>query len=152
MATSNSPTPRWSWDEINRAVEPSWFVLAVEETVTKKGRANNWAKDGLPAKLPGGIYLATGGGVRGGHRGSGGNTNRPALKRLLADVEDGRIDVVVVYKIDRLSRSLSDFAKMVDLFDERGVTFVSVTQQFNTTTSMGHGAADAEHPAVFCPV
>lgn len=68
---------------------------------------------------------------------SGGNTNRPALKRLLADVEDGRIDVVVVYKIDRLSRSLSDFAKMIDLFDERGVTFVSVTQQFNTTTSMG---------------
>lgn len=68
---------------------------------------------------------------------SGGNTNRPSLKRLLADVEDGRIDVVVVYKIDRLSRSLSDFAKIVDLFDERGVTFVSVTQQFNTTTSMG---------------
>ena len=68
---------------------------------------------------------------------SGGNTNRPALKRLLADVEDGRVDVVVVYKIDRLSRSLSDFAKMVDLFDARGVTFVSVTQQFNTTTSMG---------------
>lgn len=68
---------------------------------------------------------------------SGGNTNRPALKRLLADVEESRIDVVVVYKIDRLSRSLSDFAKMVDLFDARGVTFVSVTQQFNTTTSMG---------------
>jgi DNA invertase Pin-like site-specific DNA recombinase len=68
---------------------------------------------------------------------SGGNTNRPALKRLLADIEDGRIDVVVVYKIDRLSRSLSDFAQMVDLFDARGVTFVSVTQQFNTTTSMG---------------
>ena len=68
---------------------------------------------------------------------SGGNTNRPSLKRLLADVEDGRVDVVVVYKIDRLSRSLSDFAKMVDLFDQHGVTFVSVTQQFNTTTSMG---------------
>ena len=68
---------------------------------------------------------------------SGGNTNRPSLKRLLADVEDGRIDVVVVYKIDRLSRSLSDFAKIVDLFDAKGVTFVSVTQQFNTTTSMG---------------
>lgn len=68
---------------------------------------------------------------------SGGNTNRPALKRLLADVEDGRIDVVVVYKIDRLSRSLSDFAKIIDLFDAKGVTFVSVTQQFNTTTSMG---------------
>ena len=68
---------------------------------------------------------------------SGGNINRPALKRLLADVEDGRIDVVVVYKIDRLSRSLGDFAKIVDLFDANGVTFVSVTQQFNTTTSMG---------------
>jgi len=68
---------------------------------------------------------------------SGGNTNRPSLKRMLADVEDGHIDVVVVYKIDRLSRSLSDFAKMVDLFDQHGVTFVSVTQQFNTTTSMG---------------
>lgn len=68
---------------------------------------------------------------------SGGNTNRPSLKRMLEDVEDGRIDVVVVYKIDRLSRSLSDFARIVDLFDARGVTFVSVTQQFNTTTSMG---------------
>ncbi|MEQ1916783.1 MAG: recombinase family protein [Gallionella sp.] len=68
---------------------------------------------------------------------SGGNINRPALKRLLEDVENGKIDVVVVYKIDRLSRSLSDFAKMVDLFDQHGVTFVSVTQQFNTTTSMG---------------
>ena len=68
---------------------------------------------------------------------SGGNMNRPALKRLLADVEAGRIDVVVVYKIDRLSRSLGDFAKIVDLFDAHGVTFVSVTQQFNTTTSMG---------------
>ncbi len=68
---------------------------------------------------------------------SGGNANRPALKRLLADVESGRIDVVVVYKIDRLSRSLSDFAKIVDLFDAHGVTFVSVTQQFNTTSSMG---------------
>ncbi len=68
---------------------------------------------------------------------SGGNINRPALKRLMSDVEAGRIDVIVVYKIDRLSRSLSDFAKLVDLFDEHGVTFVSVTQQFNTTTSMG---------------
>ena len=68
---------------------------------------------------------------------SGGNANRPSLKRLLVDVEEGRVDVVVVYKIDRLSRSLSDFAKIVDLFDANGVTFVSVTQQFNTTTSMG---------------
>ncbi len=68
---------------------------------------------------------------------SGGNMNRPALKRLLADIEEGRVDVVVVYKIDRLSRSLADFARIVDLFDAHGVTFVSVTQQFNTTTSMG---------------
>ncbi len=68
---------------------------------------------------------------------SGGNMNRPALKRLLEDIEAGHVDVVVVYKIDRLSRSLGDFARIVDLFDAHGVTFVSVTQQFNTTTSMG---------------
>jgi site-specific DNA recombinase len=68
---------------------------------------------------------------------SGGTLERPALKRLLADIEAGLIDVVVVYKIDRLSRSLMDFAKLVDVFDRCGVTFVSVTQSFNTTTSMG---------------
>jgi len=68
---------------------------------------------------------------------SGGNTNRPSLKRLLEDVEQGKVDVVVVYKIDRLSRSLVDFAQMVATFEKYGVTFVSVTQQFNTTTSMG---------------
>ncbi|MFN4282398.1 MAG: recombinase family protein [Alphaproteobacteria bacterium] len=68
---------------------------------------------------------------------SGGTLERPALKRLLADIEDSRIDVVVVYKIDRLSRSLMDFAKLVEVFDRNGVTFVSVTQSFNTTTSMG---------------
>ena len=68
---------------------------------------------------------------------SGGNMERPALRRLLADIEGGKVDVVVVYKIDRLSRSLSDFARMVEVFDRRGVSFVSVTQQFNTTTSMG---------------
>jgi len=68
---------------------------------------------------------------------SGGNMERPALRRLLADIEHGKVDVVVVYKIDRLSRSLSDFARMVEVFDRRGVSFVSVTQQFNTTTSMG---------------
>ena len=62
---------------------------------------------------------------------------RPALKRLLADIEDTGIDVVVVYKVDRLTRSLPDFAKMVEIFDARGISFVSVTQQFNTTTSMG---------------
>ncbi len=62
---------------------------------------------------------------------------RPALQRLLADIGDGLIDVVVVYKVDRLTRSLADFAKMVELFDARGVSFVAVTQQFNTTTSMG---------------
>jgi site-specific DNA recombinase len=68
---------------------------------------------------------------------SGGTMERPALKRLLADIEEGLIDVVVVYKIDRLSRSLMDFARLVEIFDRNGVTFVSVTQSFNTTTSMG---------------
>src|ERR1700730_14653130 len=60
-----------------------------------------------------------------------------ALKRLIADIEAGQIDVVVVYKVDRLTRALSDFAKLVEVFDRRGVSFVSITQQFNTTTSMG---------------
>ena len=68
---------------------------------------------------------------------SGGTLERPALRRLLADIEAGRIDIVVVYKIDRLSRSLMDFAKLVEVFDRHNVTFVSVTQSFNTTTSMG---------------
>lgn len=68
---------------------------------------------------------------------SGGTLERPALKRLLADIEDGRVDVVVVYKIDRLSRSLMDFSKLVEVFDGHAVTFVSITQSFNTTTSMG---------------
>src|SRR2546430_13055253 len=68
---------------------------------------------------------------------SGGSTERPALKRLLADIQSGLIDVVVVYKVDRLTRSLADFAKIVEIFDAAGVSFVSVTQQFNTTTSMG---------------
>jgi DNA invertase Pin-like site-specific DNA recombinase len=68
---------------------------------------------------------------------SGGTLDRPALQRLLADIEDGLIDVVVVYKIDRLSRSLMDFSKLVEVFDRNNVTFVSVTQSFNTTTSMG---------------
>ncbi len=68
---------------------------------------------------------------------SGGTMERPALKRLLADIEAGQIDVIVVYKVDRLTRALSDFAKLVEVFDRRGVSFVSITQQFNTTTSMG---------------
>ena len=68
---------------------------------------------------------------------SGGTLDRPGLQRLLEDIEDGLVDVVVVYKIDRLSRSLADFAKLVEVFDRNGVTFVSVTQSFNTTTSMG---------------
>ena len=68
---------------------------------------------------------------------SGGTLDRPALKRLIADVEDGLVDIIVVYKIDRLSRSLMDFAKLVEVFDRNNVTFVSVTQSFNTTTSMG---------------
>jgi len=68
---------------------------------------------------------------------SGGSLDRPALTRLLADIERGLVDVIVVYKIDRLSRSLMDFAKLVEVFDRHDVTFVSVTQSFNTTTSMG---------------
>jgi len=68
---------------------------------------------------------------------SGGNTERPALQRLLADVRGGKVDVIVVYKVDRLTRSLADFAKLVELFDRHNVSFVSVTQHFNTTTSMG---------------
>src|SRR5258707_2216456 len=68
---------------------------------------------------------------------SGGTMERPALKRLLADTEASQVDVVVVYKVDRLTRALSDFAKLVEVFDRRGVSFVSITQQFNTTTSMG---------------
>jgi site-specific DNA recombinase len=68
---------------------------------------------------------------------SGGSTERPALQQLLADVRARKVDVIVVYKVDRLTRSLADFAKLVELFDGHGVSFVSVTQQFNTTTSMG---------------
>src|SRR5438552_7327239 len=79
---------------------------------------------GLPAPYDDGGY-------------SGGTMDRPALERLVADIEAGQVDVVVVYKVDRLTRALSDFAKLVDIFDRRGVSFVSITQQFNTTTSMG---------------
>jgi DNA invertase Pin-like site-specific DNA recombinase len=68
---------------------------------------------------------------------SGGSTERPALQQLLDDIRAHRINVIVVYKVDRLTRSLADFAKLVELFDAHGVSFVSVTQQFNTTTSMG---------------
>lgn len=68
---------------------------------------------------------------------SGGNLDRPALKQLLTEIEAGRVNMVVVYKIDRLTRSLTDFAKLVDRFDQVGASFVSVTQQFNTSTSMG---------------
>ena len=68
---------------------------------------------------------------------SGGSTDRPDLQKLLDDIRARKIDVIVVYKVDRLTRSLADFAKLVELFDDHGVSFVSVTQQFNTTTSMG---------------
>ena len=68
---------------------------------------------------------------------SGGNVQRPALQQLLADIAAGQVDLVVVYKIDRLTRSLTDFAKMVEVFDKHSTSFVSVTQHFNTTTSMG---------------
>ena len=68
---------------------------------------------------------------------TGGNMERPALKRLLADIEDGKVDCIVVYKVDRLSRSLIDFSKIMDVLERKSVSFVSVTQQFNTSTSMG---------------
>jgi site-specific DNA recombinase len=67
---------------------------------------------------------------------SGGTMERPALKRLLEEVKASKVQTVVVYKVDRLTRALSDFAKLVDVFDRRGVSFVSITQQFNTTTSI----------------
>jgi DNA invertase Pin-like site-specific DNA recombinase len=69
---------------------------------------------------------------------SGGNMERPALKQLMAEIQAGKVNVLVVYKVDRLTRSLADFAKLVEQFDKMNVSFVSVTQQFNTTTSMGH--------------
>lgn len=68
---------------------------------------------------------------------SGGNMERPGLKRLLADIEAGKVDIILLYKIDRLTRSLSDFAKIVEILDRKGASFVSITQSFNTTTSMG---------------
>jgi site-specific DNA recombinase len=68
---------------------------------------------------------------------SSGNMERPGLKKLLADIAAKKVDTVVVYKVDRLTRSLADFAKIVESFDNQNVSFVSVTQQFNTTTSMG---------------
>src|ERR1700736_620065 len=68
---------------------------------------------------------------------SGGTMERPALKELLNDVQSEKVDTIVVYKVDRLTRSLADFAKIIEILDARGVSFVSVTQQFNTTSSMG---------------
>ncbi|MDP9195623.1 MAG: recombinase family protein [Pseudomonadota bacterium] len=68
---------------------------------------------------------------------SGGTMERPALQRLLSDIQSGKIDIIVVYKVDRLTRSLADFARLVEIFDKHGVSFVAVTQQFNTTSSMG---------------
>jgi len=76
---------------------------------------------------------------------SGGNLERPAAQRLLTDIRAGRVDIVVVYKVDRLTRSLADFARLVELFDAQGVSFVSVTQQFNTTSSMGRLTLNMSH-------
>jgi site-specific DNA recombinase len=80
---------------------------------------------------------------------SGGTMERPALQRLLADIEANPIDVVVVYKVDRLTRALSDFAKLVEVLDRRAVSFVSITQQFNTTTSSKERAF--AHSNLLCP-
>jgi len=68
----------------------------------------------------------------------GGTMECPALQRLLEDIKAGRVQIIVVYKVDQLTRSLADFAKIVGILDANGASFVSVTQQFNTTTSMGH--------------
>src|SRR5207302_2285717 len=68
---------------------------------------------------------------------SGGSLDRPALQKLLRDVEAGKVNIIVVYKVDRLTRSLADFAKIIEILDSHRVSFVSVTQQFNTTSSMG---------------
>ena len=68
---------------------------------------------------------------------SGGHMERPGLKALIEDIKDGKVDVIVVYKVDRLTRSLADFSKLVDVFDSHDVSFVSVIQAFNTTNSMG---------------
>ena len=68
---------------------------------------------------------------------SGGNLQRPGLQRLLQDVREGRVDIIVTYKVDRLTRSLADFARLIEILDAHQVSFVSVTQQFNTTSSMG---------------
>jgi site-specific DNA recombinase len=80
---------------------------------------------------------------------SGGDTDRPALQRLLDDVRAGKVDVIVVYKVDRLTRSLADFAKLVELFDKHGVSFVSVTQQLHHHV---HGQIDVERAAVVRPI
>ena len=81
---------------------------------------------------------------------TGGNMDRPALKRMMADIEKGKIDCVVVYKVDRLSRSLLDFSRIMEEFDRKKVSFVSVTQQFNTTCSMGR--LTLEHPSFVRPI
>ena len=83
---------------------------------------------------------------------SGGSVERPALQNLIADIRAGRIDIVVVYKVDRLTRSLADFARLVELFDAEGVSFVSVTQQFNTTSSMGRLTLNMSHYIDFIEV
>jgi site-specific DNA recombinase len=81
---------------------------------------------------------------------SGASLDRPALQRRLADVRAGEVGIVVVYKVDRLTRSLADFAKLVELFDQHGVSFVSITQSFNTTSSMGRLTLNVL--LSFCPV
>jgi site-specific DNA recombinase len=78
---------------------------------------------------------------------SGGNLDRPALQQLLKDIDAGRIDVIVVYKIDRLTRSLADFAKLVEAFNAKSISFVAVTQQYDID-----GPFDPQRPLVLCPV
>src|SRR5688572_28913523 len=84
----------------------------------------------------------------GGH--SGGSMERPALQQLLSDIRRGRIDTVVVYKVDRLTRSLADFARIIETFESRRVSFVSITQSFSTTSSMGR--LTPKCPTLICTV
>lgn len=105
------------------------------EAYIKSQKHENWQL--LPTEYDDGGY-------------SGGNMERPALKRLLSDIRSGLVDIIVVYKIDRLTRSLMDFSKIVEVLDKHNASFVSITQHFNMTTS--YGAAHIKYATFICPI
>ena len=108
------------------------------ESYIKSQKHENWQL--LPTEYDDGGY-------------SGGNMERPALKRLLQDVQNGLVDIIVVYKIDRLTRSLMDFSKIVEVLDKHNASFVSITQHFNTTTyDYQYGAAHIKYATFICPI